>query len=87
MAGTFAGNPISGPTLGYLAAASDALGRDQDARLYAAQLQENWPAFRADVTLGRLYIDPNQAMTVHEHLLAAGWRENADLQPVRINAD
>ena len=87
LTGTFAGNPISGPTLGYLAAASDALGRDQDARQYAAQLQENWPAFRADVVLGRLYVDPNQAMAIHEHLLAAGWTENADLKTDGGNAD
>jgi tetratricopeptide (TPR) repeat protein len=87
LAGTFAGEAISGPTLAYLAAASHALGLDQEAQRYATDLQKNWPAFHANVVLGRLYVDPNQAMAIHKHLLAAGWTENTDLKTDGGNTD
>jgi tetratricopeptide (TPR) repeat protein len=67
------GSPISAPTLAYLIAAHQVLGEPGEAQRYAVDLAENWPFFRADEVLGRLYRDQAQADAVHKRLLLAGW--------------
>jgi tetratricopeptide (TPR) repeat protein len=79
------GDPISAPTLAYLAASHQALGNRNEARRYAQQLAENWPAFRADRILGRIYRSKQQALEVHERLVEAGWRPQPDDNPVEAN--
>jgi tetratricopeptide (TPR) repeat protein len=71
--GIESGAPISAATLAYLAAAFQAKGDTDEARRQVQELRRNWPEFRANVTLARLYADPAQAEAVHNLLLDAGW--------------
>lgn len=72
-AATASGDPFSAPTLAYLAASHQALGQTKRAKRFVQELAENWPDFDPEVTLGRLYHDPDQAAALAVDLKKAGW--------------
>ena len=84
---TFSGDPISAPTLAYLAASYQGLGQTGKATQLAQELLKNWPKFDPDVVFSRLYLDPNQAREVSRKLIAAGWGSASatDLNRLQIN--
>lgn len=57
---TRSGDPISAPTLMYLAASNAALGNLQVGRKLNAELRQNWPDIDPVSMLMRLYVDPAQ---------------------------
>lgn len=68
-----AGDPISAPTLAFLSASHFAAGNKSEAARYARELSENWPKFRADIVLGRLFVDRRYSDKLQRELETAGW--------------
>ncbi len=65
---TRAGDPISAPTLIYLAAANAALGNQAEALALEADLKQNWPTIDSIALLDRLYVNPEQVRALTDHL-------------------
>lgn len=72
------GEPTSAPSLAYLTASHQALGETGDAQRFAAQLEENWPIFRPDLVLGRIFRSQEYAENLQKWLLEAGWQPQFD---------
>lgn len=69
------GAPISAATLAYLTASFQAQGNTNEARRHSQDLKKNWPEFRLNESLGRLYADPDQTAAIRNFLLDAGWND------------
>lgn len=67
------GGPLSAPVVVYLAATYQALGREREGQRLVSLLEEDWPAFSADVVLKRLHRDTANAMEVLSRLRLLGW--------------
>lgn len=65
---TRSGDPISAPTLMYLAASNAALGNLHVGRKLNAELRQNWPDIDPVSMLTRLYVDPAQVSEVRAQL-------------------
>ncbi|MEP2761425.1 MAG: hypothetical protein ABJP66_20415 [Hyphomicrobiales bacterium] len=70
----YSGEPLSAPTLGYIAATYQALGNTEKAHDYARQLSINWPGFEPEKAFSLLYINPEQAVELQLRLVEAGWK-------------
>ena len=82
-AATVSGDPISAPTLAYLAASYQGLGKTKRAKQYALELMENWPRFNPSVVFGRIYLNLDHTKSVSDKLRAAGWIESERKAPKR----
>ncbi len=70
------GAPIGPPTLAYLMAANENLGRHDRAQKLAAQYTDAWPNARIDLVLRRLFVDTTHAEDLVSAMLRAGWSPN-----------
>ncbi len=68
-----AGAPIGPPTVAYLIAANQRLGRHSPAEKLAEQYAESWPRARIDLVLRKLFRDPRYAEDVISAMHEAGW--------------
>jgi tetratricopeptide (TPR) repeat protein len=70
------GAPIGPPTLAYLMAANENLGRHDRAQKLAAQYTDAWPNARIDLVLRRLFVNTTHAEDLVSAMLRAGWTPN-----------
>jgi tetratricopeptide (TPR) repeat protein len=67
------GDPVSAPSLAYIAATNHALGNFKEAELKAGELSTFWPDFRAGTVFRTVFRHREHADAVVDRLLAAGW--------------
>lgn len=67
------GDPVSPPSLAYLAAALVALGKDDEARATVKNLETSWPGFPLEALLSRFHRSPGAVADVMDRLKSAGW--------------
>jgi len=72
-AATTAGDPISAPTLAYLAASHQRLGNEDMAKHHVNELMKKWPAFDPLLAFDRLYVNPDQTIDLSNALVESGW--------------
>ncbi|PSL19589.1 tetratricopeptide repeat protein [Shimia abyssi] len=72
-AATISGDPISAPTLAYLAASHHRLGNAFKSKRHVVELTENWPDFDPQTVLSRLYLNPDQVTDLTRALEESGW--------------
>ncbi|UWQ91253.1 hypothetical protein K3727_00030 [Rhodobacteraceae bacterium M382] len=67
------GAPVSPPTLVFMAASYEGLGRLEEAKKTVAELRETYPEFRPDLVFPRFYRDPLHATAVLDAIGRVGW--------------
>lgn len=70
------GAPVSPPTLVFLAASYEGLGRSKDAERSIAELKETYPNFDPVAVFSRFYRYPEHSAYVLDALGRAGWVQN-----------
>jgi len=67
------GDPLSAPSLAYVAAALSALGRDHEARAKLEELERAWPEAPVEIMLKSIHSDDAHADAVMSELARLGW--------------